>query len=84
MDPHEHGAVLGAFEQVIEVGGRVAVATLLVEDAALGSGSFFHADRPLINTSAGSPEERGPLRFEAAMVYLARMATRTCPSAGVR
>ena len=61
MDPHEHGAVLGAFEQVIEVGGRVAVATLLVEDAALGSGSFFpcrsSADQHLRRISRGT---RGP------------------------
>ena len=58
MDPHEHGAVLGAFEQVIKVGGRVAVATLLVEDAALGSGSFFpcrsSADQHLRRISRGT------------------------------
>lgn len=33
--PDQHGAVLGLVEPSIEVGCRIAVATLLVEDAAL-------------------------------------------------
>ncbi len=84
--PHEHGAVLGAFEQVIEVGGRVAVATLLVEDAALGSGSFFpcrsSADQHLRRISRGTRDPAHRSRYGLTCPHgHPNMPLRGCPVA---